>query len=159
MADGLVFKTGSVDDVPSFACHKVVRAFKIGAALVDTGKITVEFASVCGRFNATLGVDFMLRNKLYKPMAAMDLVGGYLVFYADGYVSWSPAAAFEEGYKPCADRMVLVRADDLRKALGVAVVPGPEATMFDELYSGHPEALRRLAVAASMAGGKGSAHD
>jgi hypothetical protein len=29
----------------------------------------------------------------HKPQA-----GGYYVVYADGYKSWSPAAAFEEGY-------------------------------------------------------------
>lgn len=28
-----------------------------------------------------------------------NLVGGYFVQYADGYQSWSPAAAFESGYK------------------------------------------------------------
>ena len=27
------------------------------------------------------------------------LVGGYVVDYEDGYVSWSPAGAFEEGYE------------------------------------------------------------
>lgn len=30
---------------------------------------------------------------------SIDLVGGYLVRYADGYESWSPAEAFESGYK------------------------------------------------------------
>jgi len=28
-------------------------------------------------------------------------VGGYYGVYADGYKSWSPAQAFEEGYKRC----------------------------------------------------------
>lgn len=28
-------------------------------------------------------------------------VGGYYVVYADGYKSWSPAQAFEEGYTRC----------------------------------------------------------
>jgi len=29
-----------------------------------------------------------------------DPVGGYYVLYPDGYESWSPAKAFEEGYVP-----------------------------------------------------------
>ena len=32
----------------------------------------------------------------HKPQA-----GGYFVVYADGYRSWSPAKAFEDGYARC----------------------------------------------------------
>lgn len=33
-----------------------------------------------------------------RPEELESLVGGYLVRYLDGYTSWSPAEAFEEGY-------------------------------------------------------------
>lgn len=34
----------------------------------------------------------------HSDNGAQELVGGYFVRYADGYTSWSPAGAFEEGY-------------------------------------------------------------
>lgn len=33
-----------------------------------------------------------------QGMCADNPIGGYYVVYQDGYTSWSPAAAFEEGY-------------------------------------------------------------
>ncbi len=60
-------------------------------------------------------------------------------------------------------QMVLVRLDDLRKALGVAHVPRPivperlagpwdmSQAEFDSLYSDHPAALHRLAEACELA--------
>lgn len=36
------------------------------------------------------------------PDADHDLVGGYLVEYSDGYLSWSPPEAFEGGYRRAA---------------------------------------------------------
>lgn len=39
--------------------------------------------------------------KKHLPDGALhpsSFIGGYLVFYPDGYLSWSPAKSFEEGY-------------------------------------------------------------
>lgn len=40
----------------------------------------------------------ILKMMDHRPPA--ELAAGYLVRYADGYVNWSPAAAFEDGYTP-----------------------------------------------------------
>lgn len=43
-----------------------------------------------------------------------DIAAGYHVRYKDGYTSWSPAAAFEEAYKPCEtflDRLRIEKAE------------------------------------------------
>jgi len=35
----------------------------------------------------------------HAPEPPLDFIGGYFVEYEDGYQSWSPEKAFEEGYK------------------------------------------------------------
>lgn len=86
-------ETGTTIEMPLYNCHKQVRALKIeeicpplteglqGArlAIVDAG-----FAPV------TVSDEYM---KKHSPQA-----GGYYVVYEDGYQSYSPAKAFEEGY-------------------------------------------------------------
>lgn len=78
-------------DLPLYLCHKEVRAVKIKAiryspdnrcALLipcedDFAPITVECAWIV--------------NHEAQP-------GGYFVLYQDGYTSYSPAEAFEQGY-------------------------------------------------------------
>lgn len=84
-----------VSSLPKWKCHKVVRAARIiridgnphdiGSHLnvtLDCGVVTVE-ASVFSR-------------KVATP-------GDYLVIYDDGYISWSPAKAFEDGYTAIGD--------------------------------------------------------
>lgn len=78
-----------------YHCHKIVEASKITlvTSISGTGednkpyiiphKAEVETAD--GIFNVSYG-------------EKMPAIGDYLVRYADGYVSWSPAKAFEEGY-------------------------------------------------------------
>lgn len=75
--------------LPQWQCHKVVQAAQIenirdqhvpdGAILTLSGGFTVKVDNAwCQRHEAR--------------------VGGYLVVYEDGYMSFSPAAAFESGY-------------------------------------------------------------
>lgn len=76
---------------PQYRCHKVVRAFKIGRIERDPISEQVEFLPE----EATLppfrkGWKFFARHSPH--------VGGYIVFYEDGYVSYSPAKPFESGY-------------------------------------------------------------
>lgn len=79
--------------LPQYKSHKIVRAAKIVA--VDTeppgpGLVASLILDVEGV--APVGVDaFWIQSK--KPER-----GGYLVVYDDGYMSWSPAKAFEDGY-------------------------------------------------------------
>lgn len=76
--------------LPKYRSHKEVWALKIKAVLVagDSGGHLVFEDSLF----APLDVSGQYVAK-HKPKA-----GGYYVQYKDGYESWSPAKAFEEGY-------------------------------------------------------------
>ena len=83
--------------MPCYRSHKRVWALKIAAIKRDgegedretdgSAMITPVEAGY-----ASFRVDHAYMHK-HKPQ-----VGGYYVVYADGYKSWSPAQAFEEGY-------------------------------------------------------------
>lgn len=90
--------------LPQYQCHKVVRAARItgfrenGATdmpdilLGDIGAVAVQLSDWHAK---------------HKPQ-----VGGYYVVYEDGYASYSPAKAFEEGYTLVpADHRDRVRAE------------------------------------------------
>lgn len=91
---------GASAEMPRYRCHKEVRALKIirygaergsaGAAHVPGGEfIWFMFED---RSERSIKQDDPIIAR-YKPT-----VGDYLVVYADGYESFSPGAAFEEGY-------------------------------------------------------------
>lgn len=74
--------------------HKVVEAGKIARLrTLDNGSAIVDVDD---------GEEVGIKPEDWKRMDAMrpheDFVGGYLVKYEDGYLSWSPADAFEKGY-------------------------------------------------------------
>lgn len=102
-------ESGVGTEMPKYRSHKTVHALKIiavekikptieelnrildGSAEMDenpppAGRLTVEhpFTPI------EVGVEFMRKH---DPQP-----GGYYVVYEDGYASWSPAKAFEEGY-------------------------------------------------------------
>jgi hypothetical protein len=52
-----------------------------------------EWLLACG---GLVQVSEALKNRVPE---GMDPVGGYYVLYAGGFESWSPASAFEEGYR------------------------------------------------------------
>jgi hypothetical protein len=85
---------GPSKEMPQYRCHKVVRAAKITEVNIikieQPGEpLVVEL--ILGDIGIwTAPVIWHERN---KPEA-----GGYLVQYEDGYRSYSPAKAFEEGY-------------------------------------------------------------
>lgn len=70
--------------LPRYKSHKEVNAVKIEAISGPTIWPEGPFPS----FNVSK--EYLEKH---KPTA-----GGYFVVYADGYESWSPAEAFEEGY-------------------------------------------------------------
>ena len=84
--------------MPRYKCHKEVWALKIAEikrhneddpnAETD-GSATITPAE---EGYAPFRVDYEFMNK-HKPQ-----VGGYYVVYKDGYKSFSPAEAFEDGY-------------------------------------------------------------
>lgn len=84
-------------EMPRYQCHKKVHALKIlgvRQAPADQERMHVDgdwyldveapYSPVC------VGHDFITRH--------MPTVGGYYVVYDDGYASFSPAKAFEDGY-------------------------------------------------------------
>ncbi len=72
-------------EMPRYVCHKHVWALKIKA--IDGNFLVPEDSRY-----APLDMCRQWLDK-HKPEA-----GGYYVVYKDGYASFSPAQAFEEGY-------------------------------------------------------------
>lgn len=80
-------------EMPKYKCHKEVWALKISE--IHPGRRdgkgpggTLVFAEE-GYAPLSVGEDYLQRD----PQE-----GGYYVVYADGYKSYSPAKAFEDGY-------------------------------------------------------------
>lgn len=76
---------GAFAEMPKYKCYKEVHALKIKGISPD-GELGFEENFVP-----------MLMPKEWLDKHNPE-VGGYLVFYKDGYKSFSPAKAFEEGY-------------------------------------------------------------
>jgi len=86
--------------MPQYQCHKKVWALKIAAIKRDGEDQDREsdgsaMLTPVEKGFAPFKVDHEYMWK-HKPQ-----VGGYYVVYSDGYKSWSPAEAFEEGYTRC----------------------------------------------------------
>jgi hypothetical protein len=87
---------GSVSaEMPRYKCHKEVHALKIVAVQQPALSSNVPpmhcMLSFEGGYSPIeVDTDFYLKH---RPQA-----GGYYVLYEDGYASYSPAKAFEEGY-------------------------------------------------------------
>lgn len=82
-------------ELPKYLCHKRVWALKVGKITVqdieDDGTTTLH--PIDEKYAPfTVDKDFMNRH---KP----DKEGGYFVVYEDGYKSFSPTKAFEDGYE------------------------------------------------------------
>lgn len=108
--------------MPRYRCHKEVAALKIrevGSVPVPEWRNPVcrgslDFGSACGhcercewlRNNPHQGAIIFPAEPGYAPFRVSaeymrrhrPQPGGYFVVYADGYQSYSPAKAFEEGY-------------------------------------------------------------
>lgn len=80
-------------ELPSWKCHKTVQADRIASyeMLDHGGRMRWTMVLDCGA-EVLADAGYMTRVKGGDP------VGGYFVRYADGYESWSPAQAFEDGY-------------------------------------------------------------
>jgi len=72
-----------------YKCHKIVEAGKIRTIQVMAGDLSAVL-EVEGAASTAVDRDWMKRH---DPQ-----IGGYYVAYKDGYQSYSPAKAFEEGY-------------------------------------------------------------
>lgn len=94
MPPKLILCAATLSCLAEYQCHKIVRAGKISgiAPQADDGasRICVEVTGT--NEQKIVLVDEAWRQK-HQPIA-----GGYLVHYADGYTSFSPAEPFESGY-------------------------------------------------------------
>lgn len=93
-------QAGASMEMPRYRCHKEVHALKIKAVEFDSYKARQENRETDGSAllvpdDGTYGpilVDWAYVRK-HDPQP-----GGYYVVYKDGYRSFSPADAFEDGY-------------------------------------------------------------
>lgn len=80
--------------MPEYECHKVVRAAKVtkvyAEGLISDGLVIFVPGPTAHTLFVNVGSDWI---KKFEPE-----VGGYLVMYDGGYLSFSPSAAFENGY-------------------------------------------------------------
>lgn len=116
--------TQNVRQLPRYQCHKKVWALKIVVIKREelpkfaaaTCRGSIAFGSACGhcercewekaRPYAGMGALITPAEEGYAPFFVdaeflakhKPEVGGYFVQYDDGYKSFSPAKAFEEGY-------------------------------------------------------------
>lgn len=76
-------------ELPRWRCHKVVHAAKI---------VAIDFET---------RLDLRPHGVVETPPGWIEqhkaVVGGYYVRYEDGYTSFSPAKAFEDGYTAMSD--------------------------------------------------------
>ena len=88
-------------NLPQWKCHKVVRAAKI-AAIAQGETVQDQFPN--GSWLLKLdGVEEPREVAHEWKQKHTPEVGGYYVVYEDGYTSFSPAEAFEAGYKRLPD--------------------------------------------------------
>lgn len=78
-----------------YQSHKTVEAAKILGMDYAAGGARLHLE---GFDPESVFVEVAWLNK-HKPSPSVDLVGGYFLRYSDGYQSWSPAEAFEQGYR------------------------------------------------------------
>ena len=84
-----------IRELPRYKSHKIVEAMKIGSIHETLDDPPSTFLLAEGPegepvLNVVVTEAYVAQH---QPMA-----GGYHVRYPDGYESWSPAEAFEEGY-------------------------------------------------------------
>ena len=82
-------------EMPKYKCHKVVHALKIAAiefGMLGVARITpVEEGYAPFETNPNFDQRYQGDQRWQGDL-------GYYVVYDDGYVSWSPTKAFEDGY-------------------------------------------------------------
>jgi hypothetical protein len=84
---------------PVYKCHKQVRAFKIKGIVnkANPDPTGQTAAASYGAFIFSDGTNGCVADAHFMTKHNPQ-VGGYIVVYEDGYTSYSPAKAFEEGY-------------------------------------------------------------
>lgn len=91
--------------MPRYKCHKEVWALRIKDIVFDwerrdrneetDGSAVITPAE---EGYAAFSVDRNYVNKHLRDLEKDEIIGGYYVVYSDGYKSFSPGRAFEDGY-------------------------------------------------------------
>lgn len=109
--------------LPRYQCHKHVWALKI-LEVIPKGNPDPSGQSAAASYGATIIPDDPSHGPF--PVTA-DYVtkhnpqpGGYFVVYTDGYLSYSPAKAFEEGYSPVGNMSFGVALEALKSGKRVS---------------------------------------
>lgn len=123
MNDGTQSQSAAYTELPRYRCHELVWALKI--ATIDGPFVRPGTSDGATRTVGIIHPD----DAGYAPFDVdwQTLVdrkaeaGGYWVTYQDGYCSYSPAQAFEEGYTRIRERQTIAAADvgDLGDVLGL----------------------------------------
>ncbi|HEX4622506.1 MAG TPA: hypothetical protein VH208_13160, partial [Myxococcaceae bacterium] len=87
-----------VKNLPQWRCHKVVGAFKIAEILAgaDADSVLVPVQDMAWPIpRVTVPPEFFRARSSdnSRKLRYEEYIGGYLVQYEDGYLSWSPAKA------------------------------------------------------------------
>jgi hypothetical protein len=83
-------------EIPKYRCHKEVWALKISNIVDPTQPGNDSDGSRMIHPTDTRYAPFSVPHEYVRKHSPE--VGGYYVVYADGYQSYSPAKAFEDGY-------------------------------------------------------------
>lgn len=113
---------GATTELPLYNCHKQVRAAKITSIRGEPdGSHVLVLASLQDDGGdpllAVVPADFIAKHS--------PAIGGYFVLYKDGYSSYSPADAFEDGYALAGAKLAARVAEELtpeEKAVRQAVL-------------------------------------
>jgi len=92
-------------EIPRYQCHKQVRALKIKLAIMNPRGVELHFDDE--RY-CPIEMPIEYARKHTNAQGVQALAGGYVVWYEDGYASWSPAEPFENGYVRIGDTPVAV---------------------------------------------------
>lgn len=110
----------------NYRCHKLVRAGRIVGLHAVPGGAILALADGEGH---QVSNDWLVKH-------GTALEGGYLVDYEDGYRSWSPAQAFEQGYTLETSQPAPTGSEE-RANLGLATNAEIEAEMEARRSMGH----------------------
>lgn len=83
---------------PQYQYHKIVNAFKILRVCSGITPKNEGSHPIWNIWPVDHDLDPVEVDAVWMDRNKVD-AGGYIVFYADGYMSYSPAKAFEDGYK------------------------------------------------------------
>lgn len=86
--------------IPTWQCHKQVRADKIVeiTGLIKTKNVGMSAVADYSDIGLRLDCGAVITPVVGFFNRGMPKVGDFFVQYKDGYESWSPSAAFLEGY-------------------------------------------------------------